>query len=533
MPPPGLIRRKWQPLALTEADTAKKGTRRRNIWAVILPVTGAVVLVALVVAGVLISRNRPRPVSQYTGPLATEGPSPTFLPSTTPVVRSATPTFTGPTPLWMQMKATYTPTALYVNTPHPRTEAYRIAMTAYQRGNWKDVVASLQQVVMVEPAAADAFFYMGEAYRQMGDYNNALQQYNRAITANPSFASAYLGRARVGALLDPKTDIMVDLKKAVSIDPGLGEAYLEMAKVNLSQKDPQAALDNLAAAEKDLPGSPLVYLYRAQACLKLDRPADALIAAQMASKLDFTSLAAYRVLGEARVANNQMRESLEPLKLYLLYEPEDTGALILEGRAYTALKAWKDAETAYNQALDLNDRLFDAYIGRGYVYLGQENGRKALADFSQATQITRGSFEANLGIARAYLLLNYRSDALDQLNISETMAKTDVDRASLYYWRAQVFESLGQISSALDDWRDLLALPSSAVPTEWAAMARKHLEATATATLTATVTATLTTTQTPTTTSTSTRTPTRTPTQTRTPAPSATQKATPTVTPTT
>ena len=421
-------------------------------------------LIALVVAGILIGRNQRRPVSQYSGPLITEGPSPTFLPSTTPVVRSATPTFTGPTPLWMQLKATYTPTALYVNTPHPRTEAWRIGMTAYQRGNWKGVIESMQQVILVEPAAADAFYYIGEAYRQLGDYDSALQQYNRAITANPTFASAYLGKARVEALVDPKTEPMVDLQKAVSLDPGLGEAYLEMAKVNLSQNDPRAAVDNLAAAGKILPGSPLVYLYKAQAYLKLNQPSDAVQAAQTANKLDFTMLAGYRVLGEALQANNQMRDSLEPLKLYLLYESEDAGALVLEGRAYAAIKDWQNAEKAYTQALDQNDSLIDAYIGRGGVYLGQQDGKKALSDFNLAKQISYNSFAANLGIAQAYLLLGYKNDALNQLYVTLPMAKTDADRASLYYWRAQVLESVGQMTNAWKDWQQLLALPASAVP---------------------------------------------------------------------
>jgi hypothetical protein len=58
-----------------------------------------------------------------------------MIPTMTPLVRSPTPTFIGPTPLWMLMEATYTPTPLYVNTPHPISEAYRIGIRAYQRGD--------------------------------------------------------------------------------------------------------------------------------------------------------------------------------------------------------------------------------------------------------------------------------------------------------------------------------------------------------------------------------------------------------------
>ena len=42
-----------------------------------------------------------------------------------------TPTFEGPVPLWTLLEATFTPTPLYVVTPHNRTEAYQVAMRAY------------------------------------------------------------------------------------------------------------------------------------------------------------------------------------------------------------------------------------------------------------------------------------------------------------------------------------------------------------------------------------------------------------------
>lgn len=531
MPPPGLIRRNWQKMAA--ADLTGEKPKQRSLWGTLLPVLGGVLILGLIAAGIFNARSRKPVATVYNIPLATEGPSATYLITSTPVVRSATPTFTGPTPLWMQLESTYTPTALYINTPHPRSEAYRAAMAAYQRGNWAGMIPFLRQVVNMEPAAADAYYYMGEAYRLMGENASALEQFNQAIKANPAFAPAYLGRARVQALLDRKTDPLPDLQKAVSIDSGLSDAHLELAKLALANTDPQAALEELKAAEVNLPGSPLIPLYQAQAYLQLDRPVDALLAAQKARDLDFTLLPAYRMLAEARQANGKMSDSLAPLSLYLIYETEDPGAYVLLGRAYFAGKAWQDAEKAYSQALALADDSIDAYLGRGLVYLEEKDGKKALNDFVKAGQINSYSFPASLGVGRAYLILDYKNDALRQFNAAFPLAKTDAERAILFYWRAQVEEALGQTVAALKDWQQLLSLPAGAADPNWVTLATQRLaaaSATATGTPTTTRTPTVTATRTPT--GTRTATGTRTPTLTSTPKPSATRRITATTTPT-
>ena len=68
------------------------------------------------------------------------------------------------------------------------------------------------------------------------------------------------------------------------------DAHLELAKLDLANADPGGALEELKAAEVNLPGSPLIPLYQAQAYLQLDRPVDALLAAQKASSAPPTTI---------------------------------------------------------------------------------------------------------------------------------------------------------------------------------------------------------------------------------------------------
>ena len=87
----------------------------------------------------------------------------TLLPTNTPRIVTPTPTFIGPTPLWMLLEATYTPTPLYVNTPHPVTEAYRAGIRAFTEGNYEEMLMFMQQATRAEAQSADIYYYIGEA----------------------------------------------------------------------------------------------------------------------------------------------------------------------------------------------------------------------------------------------------------------------------------------------------------------------------------------------------------------------------------
>jgi hypothetical protein len=95
-------------------------------------------------------------------------PTRIYIPSTetttpSPAVKaSSNPTNSLPTPLWMLLPATYTPTPLYVNTPHPRTEAYRTALRAYQRGDYQAMLEYLNQAGVIDQKSEDIFYYKGD-----------------------------------------------------------------------------------------------------------------------------------------------------------------------------------------------------------------------------------------------------------------------------------------------------------------------------------------------------------------------------------
>lgn len=81
---------------------------------------------------------------------------------------------------------------------------YRAGVEAVKKEQWPEAVARMNLVVQRDDKNADAWNYLGYAYRHMGDMDNSFKHYERALQINPKHRGAheYLGEAylQVGQL---------------------------------------------------------------------------------------------------------------------------------------------------------------------------------------------------------------------------------------------------------------------------------------------------------------------------------------------
>jgi len=231
VPPP---HRKWENLYIT--SPTRNETDNFSKWRVISFITAGVIVIGLFVWGIFGSRlmvpfrlfGRHLTIT----PIAWT-PTVTLTPLNTSAIDASksTPrsTQSEPTALSDLLEETYTPTPLYINTPHPKSEAYQMAIKAYINGNMDDVLEYMKQAEVVEPQAADLLYYKGESYRQKGNFKIALETYKHIIDLDKKFAPAYLGLARTRLSINPIEDILTELNNAIKYDPNYAEAYLERA----------------------------------------------------------------------------------------------------------------------------------------------------------------------------------------------------------------------------------------------------------------------------------------------------------------
>ncbi len=497
---------------------------------------GFAALGAVLVGAIVFVFNQVLTQQEVRPPTATPGPSPTYTLTPTALNATGQPVVVGTAaPLSELLAAPYTPTPLYVNTPRGplSSDIYRSVKVAYEKGDWDAAIRGWQEIVRVEPEAADAYYYIGEAYRFQGNSASAMDAYNRALTVNPSFGAAYVGLARARLMSDPNADVESILDEAIRLDPNFGEAYLERAIVRARKNDIPGALSDLGEADRHLPNSPLVYFYLAQTRVREGDLDLALDAAKRANQLDVTHLPTYLLLGQIYAAQGNEEEAVNALNIYLKYRPEDTGVYLLLGKMYFNAGDYEKTVDNMNKliARDRNQR--EPYY---YRFLSNiELGRGELAEDDVDTVLLwyPDSFEVNVAVIRMQLLLGHEGSALQAIDKVKSLAETDEQKASAYYWSALVYEAREDIEKAAEQWNLLLDLPKSAMTEEMRLEAEQHLARLATATPTVTPSKTRTPRPTtPSATPTKTLTPGKTPTPTKTPTPSRTPTKTPTRTPT-
>jgi tetratricopeptide (TPR) repeat protein len=416
---------------------------------------------------------------------------PTFTvsntPTNTPLFRTATPTFLGPTPLSFFLPATYTPTPLYVITEHPilTKSAFEAGLRFLAKGDYETARVQFELVTRQEPTAADAYYYIGESYRFEANYEKAREAYQQAIEVNANFAPAYLGRARATLALDPDADVLADLDAAVGLDPFFAEAYIERGAYLIDRDRADEALSDLETAIELNPNSPLAWMYLAQAQLAEGDAEKALQSALKANQLDMTLVPVYLTLAQAYVATGQTGEAAAVLQTYLVYEPDDVHAFLTLGTAYNSIGEYQSAIDILDRFLEVNPRNAEAYFQRGLAYLNLEKFNLAEKDFEKAIAYDPRDFDAQLGLAKAYFGQGKPGDAYMQADQKALpLAKSDETKAQCYYWEAIFLEAIPNKDGAAAYWRRLLQLPEDAMPQEWRTAAFEHLGITPTPTST-------------------------------------------------
>jgi tetratricopeptide (TPR) repeat protein len=414
-------------------------------------------------------------------------------------LRTPTPTFLGPTPLWMFLDKTYTPTPLYVVTLHPITSrsAFEAGLRFLAAQDYKNALALFQQAQGLEPDAPDIDYYIGEVYRAQASYRAARDEYQKVINKNPNFAPAFLGRARANLGLAPAADVSKDLDQAINLDPNFAEAYIERGKYNLTAH-PAAAKADFQTALGITPDSALAFYYLAETQLALGENAAALESAQRANQIDITLIPVYLTLARAYIATGQSELAVSVLQTYAVFEPDDTSAYIVLGTAYNASGNYQFAVNLLDKAIAADKKNAEAYFQRGYAYFNLQEANLAAADFKLAIVYNPSDFDAQLGLGRVYGMQKKPGDAYIQLEQkAKPLAKANTTKAQVYYYEALFLEEINDPLSAegaRNAWYDLVAIPADAMPAGWRNQAFDHLKITPTFTpsLTPTITPTFT-----------------------------------------
>jgi tetratricopeptide (TPR) repeat protein len=386
---------------------------------------------------------------------------------------SAAPVALGPGDF---LEEALTPTALYVNTPHPESSSFTRGLLAFEAGNWAEAAVQFENHNSSEFTSADGSYYLGLSYFELGEIELAEEAFGASIAMNPRFAPAYVGRAQSAMRIAPESSLAInDLNTAILLDANFVDAYLKRASYFLAEGERELALNDLNQAELLAPLSALVHTMKAAVFSQLDDYELALASARLAYSLDVTMLANYPVLGTALLETGEAEEAIGVLQNYLAFESEDALAWQSLGLSYQANGETLSSMAALDKALELDPGLAEAAYYRGLQYKSEGDNVNAVALLGRAVAEAPFWFDARVSLAQSLLATGDLDEAFFEINFSKNMIVNDEQLAAVYYWRATILTGLGQEDSALIDWNNLLELPEEAMPLEWRVLAEQEV----------------------------------------------------------
>lgn len=288
------------------------------------------------------------------------------------------------------------------------SEHMQAGMAADKQQKFEVAIAEFKKVTELDPAFADGFVSLGQAYMEKGDYGSAIAPLKKALELDNTSLPAHqlLGYA---LLTQGYAAEAVPHLQTAADKTALGIAQIQTGQL-------PEAVANLHAALVAHPNDPdiLYYLGRASGLL--------------AKQSIDTLLAAYP---DSPRAHQAMAEN------------------------YFVLRRMQDAEKEYMEALKLRSSLPEAHIALGEVYAGAFEWHKAEEEFRAQTKMEPGNAEAAYRLGDALLQQGKTHEARTELARADKLLP---DMPETLYALGKAAAGEGDAATAEKEWNHLLSI---------------------------------------------------------------------------
>ena len=124
----------------------------------------------------------------------------------------------------------------------------------------------------------------------------------------------------------------------------------------------------------------------------------------------------------------------------------------------------------------LKQGIIEVFLYKGLSLYELDLVDEAILEFNRAFLFFPDQFEAKLYHGVGLMEGGEVGEGYFEINASSSFAKTDQQKAMLYYWRGHSLERLNEPVKARQDWDALLALDSEYVPQDWAEVALRAIQ---------------------------------------------------------
>jgi predicted O-linked N-acetylglucosamine transferase (SPINDLY family) len=264
--------------------------------------------------------------------------------------------------------------------------AFQSAVDLFQRGQLDGAAALCRDIVLRDPAHADAWHVLGIVALQQHRTGEGIELIRRSLAINPNQAVALCSLGNAFRDRQQPTEALEQYRRASTIAPDFAGAHYSAGNALLDLRRPEEAIASFDRAIALNVRYMEAYQNRGNACLALGRLTDALHCYQQALLLQPHSVAA---LANCAMVLGQLGKHAEALDHYerlLALTPGDAEALLACGQCLMSLDRPEDALRSVDRALSLAPGDARALDARGIALRTLKRYDEALESFDIALQ---------------------------------------------------------------------------------------------------------------------------------------------------
>ncbi len=366
---------------------------------------------------------------------------------------------------------------------------YNLGVMEMQVNRVDAAKVAFQHAIDLDPKYSAARFGLGTALLSSGHPQEAAEVMQKTLVQTAPEARFWVLLVQAQFAAGDSTKAVTSTRNAVENFPDDARLDVTLATTCLRYRAVQRARELLEDAKEVMPNDPDVALLLAKASLLAGEPIEAVAVLQGMAPADRKSTGYLLVMGETRALLGDLKSAEDDLRLALNDAPRDPECLAtyawlqnLQGHyeaaittlakarsifprapwvpyrmgvSYFFLGKSEQAESACQQALQLDPKYAAAYVLSGIVKLNEKQYEAARIDFSKAVDLAPDNafFHRQLGIA----LYDSGKVALAGEQFDRALRGDPKDAVS-YYWRAKSLQAQGQKEKAIADLNTVIQL---------------------------------------------------------------------------
>jgi TonB family protein len=151
----------------------------------------------------------------------------------------------------------------------PGHEERDVGISLYKQGNNESAILALSNAVKKDKFDAEAWYYLGLAFKVSGDAKGARKAFEQVVKLRPNFIEAHTGLSYSLLQLKKYKEAVAEAELALKVKPDQEVAQFVIGAVNLRENSYSAAARHAEAALKTKPNYPPALLLKSQALYRL------------------------------------------------------------------------------------------------------------------------------------------------------------------------------------------------------------------------------------------------------------------------